>query len=52
MDVSDPPSKMSNPASVEDEDELGAAGATELLETVQQNMEDNNGRLDLDLVTK
>lgn len=51
VDVSDPPSKMSNPASVEDEDELGAAGATELMETVQQNMEDNNGRLDLDLVT-
>ncbi|TPP57507.1 adenylate kinase [Fasciola gigantica] len=51
MDVIDPPSKMTNQASTEEEEDVGPAGATELLETIQQSMEDNNGRLDLDLVS-
>ncbi|VDP72543.1 unnamed protein product [Echinostoma caproni] len=40
-----------NATAVDEEEDVGSANAAELLETIQQNLEDNNGRLDLDLVT-
>ncbi|CAL8103895.1 unnamed protein product [Calicophoron daubneyi] len=37
---------------LEEEEEEGGGGDPELLESILQNMEDNNGRLDLDYITE